>query len=246
MFVKDGYASANSGRREDTRRTRRTPGFTVPTYWWEGPFCTFIGSVIAVGLFVVVALTQGLDADPERLQIHETLIAINPPTIEEIEEEPIEVEPEEEAPPELETAAAPSLTLDQLDIALRPGSGTEGAVVGDFAMPAFGALRVAPTALEPDVFVDFSDLDQIPRPIGVTGFNFPRRLRAQPVHGTIVLLLKLSSSGEVLEVGIQRSDLPRFDDFVLNAVASWRFTPPTRDGQPVKAQARLPIPIRIS
>ena len=41
------------------------------------------------------------------------------------------------------------------------------------------------------------------------------------------------------------SDLVKPDEFVLSEVEDWRFTPPTRKGLPVKAQARLPIPIRI-
>ena len=40
--------------------------------------------------------------------------------------------------------------------------------------------------------------------------------------------------------------LPEFDDFVRAEVESWRFTAPTQQGRPVRAQARLPIPIRIS
>ena len=56
--------------------------------------------------------------------------------------------------------------------------------------------------------MDFSDLDQIPRPIGVSGFNFPSRLKKKKVRGRIVLLLKLNAEGEVTDVQIDRSDLP--------------------------------------
>ena len=94
--------------------------------------------------------------------------------------------------------------------------------------------------------VDFSNLDQIPRPIGVTGLNFPRRLKKKKVSGEIVLLLKLDETGRVLDVQIDSSDLPSFNNFVLGEVSDWRFTPPTQMGRPVKAEARLPIPIRIS
>jgi TonB family protein len=95
-------------------------------------------------------------------------------------------------------------------------------------------------------FVDFSDLDQMPRPVGVSGFNFPRRLRKDPVSGRIVLLLKLDEDGDVLDVEVDSSTLPRFNDFVLEEVRQWKFTPPTQGGRPVKAKARLPIPINIS
>jgi TonB family protein len=107
------------------------------------------------------------------------------------------------------------------------------------------ALASATQDLGTEDFVDFSALDQMPRPIGVSGFDFPRRLRRKPVSGRIVLFIQLDSSGEVLDVRVDSSDLPAFDDFVANAVAGWRFTPPTQQGRPVKAQAKLPIPIQI-
>jgi hypothetical protein len=90
------------------------------------------------------------------------------------------------------------------------------------------------------------DLDQPPRPLRVTGFDFPRWLRRGPVDGEIVLLLEISEEGEVLDVEIASSNLPDFSDFVSREVRSWRFTPPTQGGRPVKTTARLPIPIHIN
>ena len=79
-------------------------------------------------------------------------------------------------------------------------------------MPAIGTSQ---KDLGTDDFVDFSDLDQIPRPIGVSGFNFPRRLLKKKVNGRLVLMLKLDERGEVLDVQLDSSNLPAFDDFVL-------------------------------
>jgi TonB family protein len=90
------------------------------------------------------------------------------------------------------------------------------------------------------------DLDRPPRPIGVSGLGFPRRLLRSPVDGEIVLLIDLSEEGEVLDVQVDSSNLPDFDDFVSRQVRGWKFTPPTRAGLPVRATARLPIPIHIN
>jgi TonB family protein len=90
------------------------------------------------------------------------------------------------------------------------------------------------------------DLDRPPRPVGVSGLEFPRRFRRSPVDGEIVLLLEISEEGEVLDVQIASSDLPDLSDFVSRQVRSWRFTPPTQAGRPVRATARLPIPIHIN
>jgi TonB family protein len=88
-------------------------------------------------------------------------------------------------------------------------------------------------------------LDEVPRPIGYHGFDFPRRLLRREVSGKIVLRLVLNPEGRVLDARIDSSDLPDFDDFVLGEVKTWRFTPPMWRGRPVRAEARLPIPIEI-
>jgi protein TonB len=197
-----------------------------------------LGVGFAAALFVLMALAQMLgDVGRPEDYLEETVTAYQAPEIEEIEQE--EPPPPEE-PPELEEEPPPQLSLDQLDIALHPGTG--GNLQGDFAMPSFASLKELGT----ESFLDFSQLDQTPRPVGVFGFNFPRRLLREPARGRIVLLIKLSHAGEVLDVQIDSSNLPRFDDFVVGEVKGWKFTPPTKNGQPVNAVARLPIPIRIN
>ncbi len=200
-----------------------------------------MGVGFALLLFVVMALAQMMGkVDPPKTEIDETLMAYVAPEIEQVEEEEPPPPEEEEPPPELEEEP-PQLSLDQLDIALNPGTG--GSLMGDFAMPTIGTSQ---KDLGTEDFVDFSDLDQIPRPIGVSGFNFPRRLLKKKVSGRIILLLKLDPRGTVLDVQLDSSNLPDFDDFVLAEVSRWKFTPPTQQGRPVKAQARLPIPININ
>ncbi len=219
---------------------RRT--FRLPEAQGELTLSVLLGVAFALALFVVMALAQMMgDVEPPKSELDETLVAYVPPEIEEIEEEEVieEEEPEEE-PIELEEEP-PQLTLDQLEIALNPGTG--GDLKGDFAMPNIGTSQ---EALGTDEFVDFADLDRVPRPIGVTGLNFPRRLKRKKVNGRIVLLLKLNENGEVLDVQIDSSNLPEFNDHVLGEVGRWRFTPPTQQGRPVRAQARLPIPIQIN
>ncbi len=90
-----------------------------------------------------------------------------------------------------------------------------------------------------------SDLDEVPRPLGFQDFEFPPQLLREKADGEIVLLVDLNPEGQVLDVQIDSSDLPAFEQFVASEVRSWIFSPPTRRGRPVAARARLPIPIRI-
>jgi protein TonB len=215
--------------------------FRLPEARSELPLSVVLGTGCAIALFVLMGLAQMMGkVVPPKSEIEEAILAYVPPEIEEIEEEPLPPLEEEEPPPELDREPQ-QLSLEQLDIALNPGTG--GSLLGDFAMPS---IETSQSDLGTQDFVDFSDLDQIPRPIGVSGLNFPRRLRKKAVNGTIVLLLKLNDEGDVLDVEIDSSNLPAFDAFVLGEVKRWKFTPPTQNGQPVRAKARLPIPIRIS
>ena len=199
-----------------------------------------LGGGFAFLLFVVMALAQMIgEFEPPESDLTEQVVAYTAPEIEEIEEELPPPPEEEEPPPELE-AEPPQLSLSQLDLALNPGTG--GSIVGDFAMPtiATGASELGTTD-----FVDFSDLDQVPKPLPGSKLDFPRRLKKKKVSGRVVLLIKLSETGEVLETEIESSNLPAFENIVAKLVRKWRFTPPTQNGTPVRAQARFPIPIRI-
>jgi len=214
--------------------------FRLPPAKSESSRSLLLGALFALALFVVMALAQMMGrVDPPRNEIDEALLAYVPPEVALLEEEEPPPPEEEEPPPELEEPP-PQLSLDQLDIALNPGTG--GSLAGDFGLPTIAALS---KSLGTEDFVDFSDLDQLPRPVGVSGFNFPRRLKKKKVDGKIYLLIQLDESGRVLSAEVDSSNLPEFDDFVAGEVRRWKFTPPTKQGQPVRAQARLPIPIRI-
>ncbi len=217
------------------------PVYRIPPGRNEAPRSLLLGVGFAFGLFVLMALAQMLgDVEPPAHTLDETLVAYVPPEVELLEEEEPPPPEEEEPPPELEEEP-PQLSLDQLDIALNPGTG--GSLAGDFGLPT---IATSSKDLGTEDFVDFSDLDQLPRPIGVSGFDFPRRLKKKKVNGRIHLLIQLDEGGRVLSAEVDSSDLPEFDDFVAGEVRRWKFTPPTVQGKPVRAQARLPIPIRIN
>ncbi|MGH0031994.1 MAG: TonB family protein [Myxococcota bacterium] len=216
------------------------PNHRPPESTTELPASLALGVAFAFGLFVLMALAQMMgDVRPPTSELEETLVAYTPPEMLEIEEEEPPPPEEKEPPPELE-AEPPQLSLDQLDIALNPGTG--GSLTGDFAMPTIGTSA---SDLGTEDFVDFSKLDQIPRPMGGARLDFPRRLKKKKVSGKVVLLVKLDETGRVLDARVDSSNLPDFDGVVARQVKKWTFTPPTQGGQPVKAQARLPIPINI-
>lgn len=201
-----------------------------------------VGGGIAAGLFIAMALVQMISQEkPKEEEVADVFVLDTPPEVEEIEEEEPPPPEEEEDEPVLEEEA-PQISLDQLEVALNPGVG--GSLVGDFVMPT---VQTSASDLDTADFVDFSDLDQTPRPSSRCSPDFPRRLKQKAANGRIVLLIKLDEEGQVVEAVVESSNLPEHEPFVLSAFQSrkCRFTAPTKDGQPVRAQARLPIPIRI-
>lgn len=214
--------------------------FKLPTPRNELAISVLLGLAFAGALFVLMALAQMLgEVEVPESEIVEIAPPWNPPEIDEIEEDLPPPPEEEEPPPELE-AEPPQLSLDQLDIALNPGTG--GSLAGDFAMPTIAATS---SSLGTTDFVDFSDLDQVPRPMPGSILDFPRRLKRRAVSGRVVLLIKLAEDGRVLESDVESSNLPEFENIVASQVSKWRFTPPTKEGTPVRAQARFPVPISI-
>lgn len=214
--------------------------FPTPAPRSEVPASLALGAVFAVALFAAMALVQMLgDVEVVENEIIEKVVAYTPPEVIEEEDEP-PPPPEEEPPPELESEP-PQLSLSQLDLVLNPGTG--GSIQGDFSMPA---ISTSASALGTADFVDFSDLDQVPRPLPGSSIDFPRRLKRKAANGRVVLFLKLDEQGNVVEATVESSNLPEFDRIVQSAVSKWRFTPPTKAGEPVRAQARFPVPIKIN
>jgi len=90
------------------------------------------------------------------------------------------------------------------------------------------------------------ELDQVPKLVGEPNIDLPRHLLRYRARGKIVVMLELDLDGEITSAEIDSSDLPMFNNFVLEQVRGWKFTPPMHEGRPVHARARLPIPIQVN
>jgi len=208
----------------------------------DWPIGLVLGVLTAVFLFIAMALAQILggfekpDQDTE-----ENLMAYVPPQVEEIEEE--EPPPEEEEAPEPEfEPEPPQISLDQLEVALNPGTGS--LAPAGFSMPEIGTSQ---KDLGTEDMFDFSDLDQPPEMTDRSPLNVPSRLKNKyDVSGRIQLFLVIDENGRVIESRPQDYDVPdEVAQFVAEAIAKRRFTPPQVQGRPVKAKAVIPIPIKL-
>ena len=127
-----------------------------------------IGSVVSFLLFLAIPLLQIFTSYEKAPEYIESLEMAPPPPPPPPEEPPPPPEPEEEEPPPELESDPPPLSLEQLDMALEPGTG--GSLAGDFALPDFDAKKAN---LGMDLF-DISDLDFRP------GFRRPPLIKFPP------------------------------------------------------------------
>lgn len=214
--------------------------YKLPTTKSDTPIGFIVGIVFSFLLFVVMAIAQKMgDPVKPRQELDTVLIAMDAPELEEFEEEVIEEEPEEEETPELEEEP-PELNLDQLDLALNPGTG--GDVAGDFALPGFAATTESTGTL--DVF-DFTDLDKVPQRLSGKMPTYPRSLRSRKIGGKVQVRVTLLPDGSVKDPQILASPHPDLSAAVLAVVSDWKFEQPTKDGRNVQAAGTFTIPFNI-
>jgi len=89
------------------------------------------------------------------------------------------------------------------------------------------------------------ELDEPLRLVDRRPIEFPRELRTKNREGTVLLLVAVDEQGRVIACQTEDADHDEIAEHVRADIAQRTFTPPTKDGQPVQAYARLPVPYRI-
>jgi protein TonB len=199
------------------------------------------GIAVSALLFLAIPLTQifiDYDKAPESI---EGLEMAPPPPPPPPEEPPPPPEPQEEEPlPEFETPPPP-ITLEQLDMALEPGTG--GSLSGDFALPTFDVNAKDLGGL--DIF-DINDLETKPMARRQAAPRYPPAARRKGLEGRVTAEFIINERGDVINVTIQRSTDPVFDKPTIDAIRSWKFSAGEKDGRKVKTRTRVTIPYTIS
>lgn len=70
---------------------------------------------------------------------------------------------------------------------------------------------------------------------------YPPLPKEEKIEGQVIVRSTINLSGEIEAVEIMTSPGPAFDAEVRKALQTWRFTPATLDGQPVKVHYFLTI-----
>ncbi|BAK68129.1 TonB-like protein [Sphingobium sp. SYK-6] len=141
--------------------------------------------------------------------------------------------PETPPPPSAQVVApVPLVVLPERPAPLAP------AVATPPAPPA--PVRAAPPPA-PRGPQDMGDISA--RMISARPPAYPLASRREKEEGTVMLSVLLAIDGHVAEIAIARSSgFPRLDRAALDAVSDWRWSPMTRDGEPVMVRGVVTIP----
>lgn len=86
-----------------------------------------------------------------------------------------------------------------------------------------------------------NDEISVPHPIHVVVPNYPRHLARKNIKGMVKLLVDIDTKGKVVDAKVEESFHPDVEDPALKAIYAWRFTPATKNGEPVPIQIRVPL-----
>jgi len=71
--------------------------------------------------------------------------------------------------------------------------------------------------------------------------EYPGSLRPSGIKGEVVVAVRVTPQGGVLDPVVERATNPAFAEAALKAVREWRFLPCVREGRAVESQVRIPF-----
>ncbi|MBL6913362.1 MAG: energy transducer TonB [Puniceicoccaceae bacterium] len=201
------------------------------------------GTVLGIGvsglLFLAIPLTQIFTTYQKSPEEIEALEIAPPPPPPPPEDPPPPPEPEqEEPPPELDTPPPP-ISLEQLDMALNPGTG--GSMAGDFALPTFDLSGSDLGGLE---IFELGDVDSPPQPRTRIEFSYPSAARRKGITGVVKVEYVVDQKGRVEKIHIVESPDRILSEATEDVLRRARFEPATTGGTAVKVRMRAAIPYR--
>jgi periplasmic protein TonB len=196
-----------------------------------------LGLAVSALLFLAIPLTQLFTEYEKPPEVLEASSVAPPPPPPPPEDPPPPPEPEEsEPPPELETPPPP-ISLEQLDLALNPGTGDN--LSGDFALPTFEVSGDDLGGLE---IFELGDVDNPPRPRMEIDFTYSDRARRRGITGVVKVEYIVDSQGIVGEIKIIESPDRLLSDSTTEALRRARFDPATKGGVAVNVRMRAAVP----
>ena len=121
--------------------------------------------------------------------------------------------------------------------------GNVWAQAGDSKPDSTSTLSTVPSDVADDAV--FSQYQRVtagikpPKAIHAPDPKYPKLPPDAEQHGTVVLLVGVSTTGHVEAVRVLRSDEPAFEGTAVATVKRWRFKPGEKNGQPIPVQVTV-------
>lgn len=200
---------------------------------------TLIGIGVSALLFLAIPLTQIFTEYKKAPEAIAALEIAPPPPPPPPDEPPPPPEPEEEEPPPELDSPPPPISLEQLDMALNPGTG--GSMGGDFALPTFDLSGSDLGGLE---IFELGDVDSPPKPRTRIEFSYPSAAKRKGITGVVKVEYIVNEKGRVEDIQFTESPDRILSDATADVLRRARFKPATKGGREVKVRMRATIPYR--
>ena len=86
-----------------------------------------------------------------------------------------------------------------------------------------------------------ADLDTPPKVLSAHFPDYPPALRRAEISGRVVVRFTVEKDGSVSDPSVQGSPPEELAALALSAIARWKFSPPTKNGVPVRARVTQPF-----
>ncbi|MGF1448368.1 MAG: energy transducer TonB [Opitutales bacterium] len=224
----------------ESSRSKLESAYTAPKFEGRLIFSILLTIFAVAAIFGLLPLTQLLEGEPPE-QVLITQINVAPPPPPEPEETEELEEPEEvEEAPEPPAPPPPPLDLNQIDLALNPGIGSAEVSFG------FGGFDVAEDMISSMDLFDVNDLDELPRPRRIARVQVPMQMKRDRVGGTVKFQIIIGSDGrvEAIEKVVESTHRALIEPS-REALLQYVFTPPKKNGQPVRARYIFPVEVKV-
>jgi len=199
-----------------------------------------LGSGVALLIMLLVPLTQVFQPTRDRVELIEAveLAALPPPPP---LEDPPPPPPKQEEPPPPELKVPPPMpTLEQLEVALNPGTG------GDMSLDiGIGINFSTESADQLEKLFGFGELDEIPRLMREGRFRYPPNSPRGRGEGLVRLLVYVESDGRISVQEVIDYSHKEFIEAAKRMAEGSRFSPPIRKGQAVRSRYEWAIRIPL-
>ena len=199
------------------------------------------GCGVALFIMLLVPLTHIMQPQRERMETIEAVELAAPPPPPPLEDPP-PPPPEKEEPPPPELKVPPPMpTLDQLEIALNPGTGDlrVGSGLGmavDFSTESVDQM---------EQLFGFGELDEIPRLVREGRFRYPPNSPRGRGEAYVRLLVFVETDGRISVQKVVDYSHQEFIEAAKRMAEGSRFSPPMRKGQAVRSRYEWPIRIPL-